>query len=269
MRKIYALLLGTIFSVGIASAQCSADTSTNFFNPNPNTLPCIDSSMAYSQVVSIYVWDSLNMETLLPSFVTQPWWIHFDSIVIDSITNFPTGLTGQFNPANGHLYPHTHSCFLISGTTNDTVGMYTLDFWGRAYFYSNGYSTFWPAGDTSVSLQLFQSSSQNPLKATLSVIRPGSACTTGINDFSEDLNTSMTVYPNPNSGKFDLRINAARRVNGEVIVMDITGRKVYTQQLDVFGLYNNSIDLGRCAKGIYTVQLHTADGFAARKISVE
>jgi hypothetical protein len=270
MKKIYTLFVAILFSIGMISAQCTIDTSTAFFSPKPDSLPCIDSSLAYSQVVHIYVWDSLNMETVSP-LITMPWWIYIDSLNVDSITNFPTGITGAFNPANGHLYPQTHDCLLISGTTNDTAGSYNLEFWGKIYFHSNGYGTFWPAGDTSVSLTLFHASASNPLTAILDVIRPGSACrpTTGINDFSADLNASMSVYPNPNSGKFDLQINAGRRVNGQILVMDMTGRTVYTQQLDVIGLYNNAIDLGKCAKGLYTLQLRTPEGFASKKISIE
>ena len=71
MKKIYPLLIAIFFSVGMVSAQCTTDTSTTFFSPKPDSLPCIDSSLAYSQVVHIYVWDSLNMETISP-LITQP-----------------------------------------------------------------------------------------------------------------------------------------------------------------------------------------------------
>jgi hypothetical protein len=271
MKKIYTFLTIILFSVGIVSAQCTPNSSTSFFSPAPDSLPCIDSGMAYDQFVSIYVWDSLNLQTYLPGLIDTPLWIHIDSMTIDSIKGLPTGLTDSLNPSNGHLYPQTHACLLFSGTTHDTVGTYKLTFYGTIYFYSNGYGTYLPVGYDTVLFTTFEFSSSNPFTASLNVIRQGSPCrpATGINDFSSDLNASMFVYPNPNNGKFDLQINSGRRVNGEVVVMDITGRTVYTQQLDVIGLYNSSIDLGKCAKGIYTLQLRTADGFASKKISVQ
>jgi hypothetical protein len=269
MKKIYTLVTCLLFSIGVVSAQCTPDTSTSFFSPVPSSLPCIDSSEAYNQFLSIYVWDSVNLETYLPAFIDSPVWIHIDSMIIDSIGGLPIGLTDSINPSNGHLYPQTHNCILFSGTTHDTIGTYKLSFFGTIYFYSNGYGTYLPVGYDSVPFTEFEFSSQNPFTASLHVVEPGGTCTAGINNFSADLNSSMSVYPNPNNGKFDVQINAGRRVNGEILVMDITGRTVYTQQLDIIGLYSNSIDLGKCAKGIYTLQLRTPEGFASKKISIE
>jgi len=270
MKKIYTLFVALFLAAGIASAQCTPDTSTAFFNPVPNTLPCIDSSVAYNQTLSIYVWDSLNLETYLPAFIDSALWIHIDSMTIDSIGGFPTGITYAINPANGHLYPATHACIQFSGTTNDTDGTYKLSFFGTIYFYSNGYAPYLPAGYDSVPFTEFEFSSANPFTASLHEVTPGTPClSAGINDFSSDLNTAMKVYPNPSNGTFDLQINAARRVNGEVLVMDMTGRTVFTQPLDVIGLYNDNISLDKCAKGLYMLQIRTPEGFASKKISIE
>lgn len=273
MKKIYTLIAAIIFSAGMVSAQCTNDTSTAFFSPAPDSLPCIDSGVAYNQTVHVYLWDSLNLQTIYPFsvYLTQPFWLHMDSLVVDSITGFPTGITDQFNPANGHIYPQTHACYTISGTTFDTTGTYPLHYWGTMSFYTAGYPGVWPAGDTTISLQFLQSNARNPFTANLNVIQPGSACrpTTGINDFSSELNSSLSVYPNPNNGMFEVQINAGRRLNGEIVVLDMSGRRVYTQQLDITGLYNNAIDLGKCASGLYILQLRTPEGFASKKISIQ
>ncbi len=194
-----------------------------------------------------------------------------DSLVIDSITGFPTGITDSLNPRNGHIYPQAHSCYSITGTTHDTAGTYPLHYWGTMSFYTAGYAGIWPAGDTTLSLQFLQSNQHNPFTASLTVIRPGTQCrpTSGINNFSSALNSSISVYPNPNNGKFDLQINAGRRINGDMVVMDISGRVIYTQQLDVVGLYTNVINLGNCPAGLYILQLRTPEGFASKKISIQ
>ncbi|HRG89880.1 MAG TPA: T9SS type A sorting domain-containing protein, partial [Chitinophagales bacterium] len=91
----------------------------------------------------------------------------------------------------------------------------------------------------------------------------------GINDFSAELNALLQVYPNPSNGVFNVRIDAGRRLNGEIVVVDVTGRKVYSQAMDVVGLYTNTIDLQQLGSGLYTVQLRTTEGFASKNISIE
>ena len=90
-----------------------------------------------------------------------------------------------------------------------------------------------------------------------------------MSDFSADLNSAMYVYPNPSNGNFEFKLNAGKRINGEIAVYDMTGRKVFTEALDAVGIYTTSIDISRFAKGLYTLQLRTADGFASKRISVE
>ena len=58
-------------------------------------------------------------------------------------------------------------------------------------------------------------------------------------------------------------------LNGEIVITDVTGRKVYTEQLDAVGFYSSSIYLSQFSKGLYTLQLRTANGFASKNISIE
>jgi hypothetical protein len=106
----------------------------------------------------------------------------------------------------------------------------------------------------------------------LNVINPGDPCPnapSGINDLSAELNTMITVYPNPSNGVFTLKMNAGNRVSGQVEIIDVTGRNVFAQDVDLIGLQNISVDLSKCAKGIYTVLLKTANGNATRRISID
>jgi hypothetical protein len=106
------------------------------------------------------------------------------------------------------------------------------------------------------------------------VINAGDSCvpyspTAGISEINPELNAAMTVSPNPNNGAFTLKLNAGSRVSGQVEIIDVTGRNVFSQDVDLIGQQNINIDLGNCAKGIYTVLLHTAIGNAVKRISID
>ena len=90
-----------------------------------------------------------------------------------------------------------------------------------------------------------------------------------INNIGSNFNSSLNVYPNPTSGKFDLTLSNIDNVNGELSVYDMTGRRVFTQKVEAAGFYSTSIDLSGYAKGLYTVQVRTENGVASKNISVE
>jgi hypothetical protein len=92
---------------------------------------------------------------------------------------------------------------------------------------------------------------------------------TGINDLNPLLNTVITVSPNPSNGVFSLKLNAGSRVSGQVEIIDVTGRTVFSQDVDLVGLQNVNVDISKCSKGIYTVLLKTANGNAVRRISID
>lgn len=76
--------------------------------------------------------------------------------------------------------------------------------------------------------------------------------------------TDLNVYPNPSSGL--VNIQTANNIN-KVSIVTVTGKECYT------GLYNASnitIDLTNLTKGMYLVEVYTADGSnSVSKLSVE
>ena len=79
----------------------------------------------------------------------------------------------------------------------------------------------------------------------------------------------MQIYPNPNSGIFNLELNAGGRLNGELVIIDVTGRKVYSQLIDIMGAYHTSVNIAGYSKGLYCIQLRCTEGYASKNISVE
>lgn len=269
MKKLLSTFSAIVASAGFAFSQCTIDpNNTQFFSPGPDSIPCVERGNAYDQVIQIAVPEQFDLQELGAPF---PYLLYIDSVVINSVNGFPTGITNQLNAVNGTtLYGGENYCTRVSGTTNDAVGRYELLFEGTITMHGNPFPPFFD-GDTTVDLATVQSQPDNPFRLFLDVINVGDECrpSTGINDFSSELNAVFFVYPNPNNGTFEVKLNAGHRVNGEINVVDNTGRSVYTQKLDVVGLYNTTINLSNFATGLYSVQIKSENGFASKIISIQ
>lgn len=271
MKRIYFLVFVALISIqsAFAGVGCNIDpNNTAFFSPRPDSLPCVERGVSYNQVLQIKIPSSVDLQDFgAPiSFV-----LTVDSVVFDSISGLPAGLDYALNPSSGIFYGDANACGVLYGTTNAPAGNYPLIFHGTMTLHGFPFPPLFD-GDTTIDLAMIQSQPQNPFQASVDVIEQGAPCRpvqSGINDFSAELNALLQVYPNPSNGVFNVRIDAGRRLNGEIIVVDVTGRKVYSQAMDVVGLYTNTIDLQQLGSGLYTVQLRTAEGFASKNISIE
>jgi hypothetical protein len=250
MKKLFTLFTAIMALSIAATAQnvCTVDNTNMQFGitPNDTTAPHIIRGVLFDTVAQIYV----------PTTVTYgAYTATVDWLNIDSVTGFPTGITYTRNPGTSDtIYGGGHSCFLISGTTMDTVGVYNLKFYGHVKV------TVFVVIDTTLSLS--QLGGQFGYFLTVD----GGAA---INNIGSNFNSALNVYPNPTSGKFDLTLSNIDNVNGELSVYDMTGRRVFTQKVEAAGFYNTSIDLSGYAKGLYTVQIRTENGVASKNISVE
>jgi hypothetical protein len=270
MKKLYFFITSVLFSIQtIFAAGCTIDsTNTQFFSPRPDSIPCIERGVAYTQIIQINIPSSIDIGPFV-GFPAGIIILTVDSMQIDSLTGFPTGLLYELNPASGHFLGGDNGCSQVSGTTNDPTGNYPLSVNGTISV-SGIPGGFGFPPDTTFDLAQAQGMS-GMFNLSVDVINTGDVCrpSTSIRDFNAELNSLVQVYPNPNNGVFDLRLNAGRRINGEVVIVDVTGRSVYSQPLDVVGLYNTTINLSQFGKGLYTVQIRTSEGFASKSISIE
>jgi hypothetical protein len=257
MKKLYTVLALTLFAAGSIFAQCTIDMNdTAAFNPDPDNVPSATMGVAYNETLLFYVPVSRDITiTGLGTFTA-----YIDSVVLYDITGLPTGLTWSANPAGPTYLPGTHGCGLTTGTTNDGPGSYPLVFDGKVYF---NVSAFGFDIDTNVTINQFIQQEYGKTYA-LTVVDPN-----GINDFNAELSAALSVYPNPSNGVFEVRVNSTSRVNGTLNVVDVTGKTIFTQNLDATGLYNTQINLSSLPKGIYTLQLKTAEGFASKNVSIQ
>jgi len=91
---------------------------------------------------------------------------------------------------------------------------------------------------------------------------------TGITE--KDASTSVNVYPNPSKGITNVNISLANLSNVEMNILDITGKKVWSQNAGSMtaGTYNVKVDVSNFESGVYFYQLITETGTTTKKLYV-
>ncbi len=91
------------------------------------------------------------------------------------------------------------------------------------------------------------------------------ANTTGI--VSETIaEADLQIYPNPNSGSFDVNIHLPQEENGNIIITDVLGRTVFQDEINT-NVYAKKINLKE--KGMYFVTVITGNNKLVKKVMVE
>tara|TARA_B100002051_G_scaffold7050_1_gene5958 strand:- start:250 stop:1221 length:972 start_codon:yes stop_codon:yes gene_type:complete len=105
------------------------------------------------------------------------------------------------------------------------------------------------------------------LEFALSVIDP---CLPA-NIESEKFNLQrINIYPNPSSDIFNVTFEPAEAQTMTVRLVNMIGEEVYTDELIEFaGPYNKAIDLREKAKGVYFLEISTANGGINKKIVLQ
>ena len=78
---------------------------------------------------------------------------------------------------------------------------------------------------------------------------------------------SLLVYPNPASTNMNIRLNGVEGVS-HLMIVDLSGRIVYDQMIDVDGQSSFTISTADFANGIYQLMMETNGEMASQKFSV-
>ncbi|HIC30719.1 MAG TPA: T9SS type A sorting domain-containing protein [Flavobacteriaceae bacterium] len=82
-----------------------------------------------------------------------------------------------------------------------------------------------------------------------------------------DFESSFSLYPNPNNGQFTIKFNNAKDVKLEVY--DVRGRSVLSQEYNVSGQFNETINLGNVQSGMYLLKVNNGGKTITKKVVVE
>ncbi len=264
MRKLFFVLTailfafpGFVFSQTFSNPPCTiatANTDTGLITPYFDSLSCIDQGLAYSSSVQLAMPATFNGI------------ISLDSLVITSITGLPAGIQYMQNPASGVYYADSNGCIAFAGTTTADSGAYPLTFTGYAVVTTQN------SGTQTLSLSQLAQIQDNPVPVyQLNIIYPGDSCfprpVTGVQNIIQT--SQLSISPNPNNGSFNVELNTGLQLSGEIVICDVTGRQVYTQQLNAAGFYKTVINLNSCAQGFYLLQVRTTEGVVSKSISIQ
>ena len=93
-------------------------------------------------------------------------------------------------------------------------------------------------------------------------------CFVGLNDLFAG--GGLEVYPNPTSGKFEVKFNTEDAMNFTVRITDPIGKNFVSENFEKFsGEFKRSYDLSKLAKGIYLLEIKSGDKSVSKKIMVQ
>lgn len=102
---------------------------------------------------------------------------------------------------------------------------------------------------------------------TITICESGNIPILSTNEFN--LENTLSVYPNPNNGEFNIKFNV-RTDNVEVQVFDIRGRSVFdSTYTNGSGEFNETINLGTVNSGVYLLNINDGENTVIKKIIVE
>src|SRR6056300_1140704 len=93
-----------------------------------------------------------------------------------------------------------------------------------------------------------------------------------VNQISVDedfLDGTLSIYPNPTRGLFNVEFATASATNVEISIVNMVGQVISTEVVTVNGLYNNQFDLSNESAGVYFIKFTTEDGVLTERITVE
>ena len=98
------------------------------------------------------------------------------------------------------------------------------------------------------------------------------AFTFDVNQISVDedfLNGTLSIYPNPTRGLFNVEFATATATNVEISIVNMVGQVISNEVVTVNGLYNNQFDLSYESAGVYFIKFTTDEGVLTERITVE
>ena len=99
-----------------------------------------------------------------------------------------------------------------------------------------------------------------------------SACQSNCSNTSVELNkiNDFKIYPNPNSGIFNVSFNTLIQGKIEISIINTLGKKVFYDELENFsGDYEQQFSIQAYSKGIYFINIKTNIGVIIKKLVIQ
>ena len=80
---------------------------------------------------------------------------------------------------------------------------------------------------------------------------------------------SVSVFPNPNTGRFTIKVNSKKSERLQLMIFNGLGSLVAQEQIDGSGNISRDIDLGHLSKGMYYLRLQSDKDVVMKKIIIQ
>ena len=161
--------------------------------------------------------------------------------------------------------------------SNTTATTATVDFDASATINGNTYSWDFGGGNMATgATSSFTYAANGSFPVTLTVTNGcGSVDSTftvnvqGISIEETALGQSLSIFPNPNDGNFNVSFTLESSENVELRVLNSAGQIVMKENLGNLDKYDGNIDLSAKAKGMYILQIETTSGTVNRRVTIQ
>jgi len=87
--------------------------------------------------------------------------------------------------------------------------------------------------------------------------------------FDLELASSLSVYPNPSEGKFEIRLKDLKPGSVKIDISDITGKTIYSKKYSNGALeITEHVDLSNYSKGIYSLKVQNGESVYTTKLTI-
>ncbi|RMG86612.1 MAG: T9SS C-terminal target domain-containing protein [Bacteroidetes bacterium] len=265
MKQLSTLFICLLFSVVTFAQVCTPDDmyadTTGVFPPPFDMATCPDCGITdtacigedFNFVFTVAVGETI---TIVPGFPQQ-----LDSVIVDSITGVPNGITLACNPGNC-VYPANFlGCAVLSGTPTDdnAPGDYSLTIYTNVY-----------AGGSALPIPItFPNALIAPGEYTLHLQAPGSSSCVVATEEAFEHRVAIKNVPNPTTGWTQILIDSDIRDQFDLRVMDLMGKEVYAEKVEVqIGANRVDFDGSELPAGVYIYSVGNERGVVSKKMVI-
>ncbi|NVO03524.1 MAG: T9SS type A sorting domain-containing protein [Bacteroidetes bacterium] len=84
---------------------------------------------------------------------------------------------------------------------------------------------------------------------------------------NEEMNF-IEIYPNPSKGSFNFDVNLSQQQDIKIVIYDIMGKEIYTEELKDIISANHIIELGNLSNGIYFAKIQLKSGLINKRMVI-
>ncbi len=261
IKKILFTFLFSVTSFFVL-AQCEPDTTLavpNFYPPAGSyelitpmdtftAFPDVPQGSYYEEALGFVVWTDTTIEVAAFPF---PVLANIDSVLLVSVSGFPSGLTFSCNPPSCVFPGGEAACANVFGTTTDPLGIYPIVFTIDVYGNALGVYDVFPATIDNFAIVVGDSTVSLVEASTLSNLS----------------NTSN--FPNPFISDTEITFNMLEEKEVAFFVFDMIGNKVFHDYINATMGENTYIYKHLSKKGIYMYQLNDGQKTITKRLIVK